>query len=64
MKVRVDSDLCVGCGMCVDVCDKVFRINEMNQSEVVEQPNTSEDCDKVKECAMVCPVSAIVMDND
>jgi ferredoxin len=27
MKAIVDKDLCIGCGLCVDVCPEVFEMN-------------------------------------
>ena len=45
---RVEQNLCIGCGLCCSVCDEVFRINEHENQEVVQEAIDS------------CPVSAIV----
>ena len=37
MSIKVDQNLCIGCGACVAICDKVFKINENGKSSVVNQ---------------------------
>lgn len=59
MVVTVNSEVCIGCGMCVDMCEEVFKFNSDYKSEVVSEPKTPEICEKVKECVGICPVSAI-----
>jgi ferredoxin len=58
MKVRVDKDLCTGCGLCIDTCPEVFEmVNDTAEakSEVVDASLE----DKVKEAAQNCPTEAI-----
>ena len=58
MKVNVDAELCVGCGLCADLCPENFR---MEGDVAVAGCDTvlpaAEDC--VREAAASCPVSAI-----
>jgi ferredoxin len=35
VKVKVDQDLCIGCGLCESLCPEVFRLSAEGKSEVV-----------------------------
>ena len=59
---KVDQDLCIGCGLCCGICDKVFRMNEQGTAEAY-QPSTDENQDAVQEAIGSCPVSAIVWED-
>lgn len=59
---KVDQDLCIGCGLCCGICDKVFRMNEQGTAEAY-QPSTDENQDAVQEAIDSCPVSAIVWED-
>ena len=58
MKAQVSAELCVGCGLCADICPEVFVMAEDKvQVKVNPVPAASEEsCKKVKED---CPVEAI-----
>lgn len=58
MKVAVDQYLCIGCGICVGLCPKVFRIGEDGKSGVC-QSVTEETLSPVQEAIDSCPVTAI-----
>lgn len=58
MKVKVDKEKCIGCGLCVSLADKSFRLNEKEfKAEVIEPVGNSQD--KIQEAADSCPVGAI-----
>lgn len=55
MSIKVDQNKCIGCGMCANMCPKVFKINSVGKSEVVSQ----QDADCARNAANSCPVEAI-----
>jgi len=61
MKVRVDPDICIGCGLCVSTCPEVYKMKDDKAiaiSGVV--PKQSEEL--AKKAADECPVTAIFID--
>ena len=58
MKVVINQDLCIGCGMCVGICESVFALNDNGQASVVADPTAAEES-AVQDAAASCPVSAI-----
>ena len=57
MKLELDRDGCIGCGVCTEVCPDVFRLADDGLSEVIGSPDGNEDA--VKEAAESCPVEVI-----
>lgn len=55
MSIKVNQDLCIGCGACIATCADVFKLGESGKSEVISQSNV--DC--AKTAAVGCPVQAI-----
>lgn len=55
-KVWVEED-CISCGVCEDLCPKVFLVKDM--STVIEGVEYSEYEDQIKEAAASCPVEVI-----
>ncbi len=58
MKMKVDPDLCTGCGLCVDTCPEVFVMGD-SVAEVILDPVTSDLEDCAKDAEDGCPVGAI-----
>lgn len=58
MKVTVDRDACIGCGLCAGICPEVFEMDEENIAKVIAQPNEGTEA-SAREAADSCPVSAI-----
>lgn len=59
MKVKIDKDLCIGCGNCESICPEVFKIKDDNKSYVIGKCEGNEDC--CREAAENCPVEAIII---
>lgn len=55
-KVTVDASVCVGCGLCEQLCSEVFKVGSDGVAEV-----KSSECSQhnLSEIAEQCPVSAI-----
>lgn len=64
MKVMVNQETCIGCGMCIDVCPELFRINDDDKSECDLDKIPPELESKVIEACDVCPVDAIETEDD
>lgn len=61
MKVTIDRDSCIGCGLCADICPQVFEMDAEHIATVIAQPDaTTESC--ANEAAESCPVSAIAVE--
>jgi ferredoxin len=72
--LKVDADLCIGCGLCVEICPLAFEMREnkawiispkflelKEKLAVVKNPNACDSCD----CVLVvdsCPVAAIILE--
>ena len=60
MTVTIDASLCVGCGLCTEMCPDVFKM-EGDKAVVLREPTTPRaeaDCRDAKE---QCPVFAITI---
>lgn len=55
MRVKVDTEKCIGCGLCASLCPKVFEMKEGKAQTKAKE--TKEKC--AKEAADSCPVQAI-----
>jgi NAD-dependent dihydropyrimidine dehydrogenase PreA subunit len=53
--VIIDSDKCIGCGACVEICPKKILYIRDNILKVTDEKK----CDKLKGCENVCPTAAI-----
>lgn len=58
MKVKVDSDSCIGCGLCAGTVPEVFQVNDAGTAEVIAEASDDKK-DAVQEAIDGCPVSAI-----
>ncbi len=59
--VRVDEDLCTGCGVCSDMCPDVFELED-DVAKVRMEEVEDDLLDSVKEAAESCPVEAIIVE--
>lgn len=63
MKVKVNKDVCIGCGACCNITDEYFVIGEDGLAEVSEtfkEKEVPEDQEEsVQDALDSCPTSAI-----
>jgi ferredoxin len=64
MKVRVDTDLCAGFGICVGVCPEAFELHDDGYAVVLVGEVPPELEDPVRRAASQCPAQAIVLSDD
>ncbi|MGE4554791.1 MAG: ferredoxin [Candidatus Paceibacterota bacterium] len=58
IKVFIDEELCVGCGMCASLCPEVFEIKE-GKSHVKEGVSLEKNENCIEKAIENCPVEAI-----
>ena len=58
MRVTVNEEECIGCGLCAETCPEVFELKD--DKAVVKMENVPEKLpDSCREAAEECPVEAI-----
>ncbi|HLD83182.1 MAG TPA: ferredoxin [Candidatus Omnitrophota bacterium] len=61
MKARVDPELCIGCGLCVQTCPQVFKM-EGDKAVVIVGIVPKEVEATCKQACDECPVTAIIIE--
>jgi ferredoxin len=62
-RLVIDTDECVGCQTCVELCPDVFSFDEASEkAEVAKPEGGSEDC--IEEAISSCPVECIRWEAD
>ena len=57
-KVYIDTDECIGCESCVELCPDVFEFDEGEDKARVKLPESGdEEC--IEEAMATCPVECI-----
>ena len=56
-KLVVDQAACIGCGACVSLAPKVFKLNKNSKSQVIDQ--VAEPEETIQNAIDSCPVGAI-----
>ena len=60
MKVKVNKDVCIGCGACQAICPNVFEIGDDGHADVKTETIAEEETSNVQDAKESCPVGAIV----
>lgn len=72
MQVKVDRNLCIGCGTCVGVAPKTFELDDQKKSvikkkdgtktsDTVDSANIDDEEENIINASKSCPVGAIVV---
>ncbi len=57
-KIKVDENLCIGCGACTAIAPQTFQLNpDKGKAEVINQPEKVDET--IKMAINSCPVGAI-----
>lgn len=64
MKVRVDSELCAGFGVCLGLAPEVFELHDDGYAVVLVGEVPPELEDAVREAVSQCPANAISVSED
>lgn len=59
MKGHVDKDICIGCGLCTDICPDVFRMDDDGKAIAADEEIPGDIIDSAREAESQCPVEAI-----
>lgn len=60
MEVKIDEELCTGCGLCEETCPDIFKIDEDKDIAVVIKNDFDEyDEECIQEAVESCPSEAI-----
>lgn len=61
-KVKVDENLCIGCGACNVIAPDAFGFDDETSKSVVKEGAENTDSQKLEEAAEKCPVQAITIE--
>lgn len=59
MRVKVDQELCISCGACIDACPEVFEWNEDDKARSIVDEVPADVEEQVGEAIESCPTDAI-----
>lgn len=59
MKLKVNQDLCIGCGACQAICDEVFEIDDSGYAKVIVDEIDSTNEENAMDAKEGCPTGAI-----
>jgi ferredoxin len=61
MEVRIDEELCTGCGLCEETCPDIFKMDEDKDIAILIKTDYDEyDEECIQEALESCPSEAII----
>lgn len=63
MKMKVDKNICIGCGACAAICPEIFDIDDDGLAVAKDIIINEELIDDAQDAFEGCPVSAIEKEN-
>ena len=58
VKVNIDKEKCLGCGMCQNICPEVFEVID-GKAQVKQDADLEKEQERVKKAVQSCPAEAI-----
>lgn len=62
LKAVVDKDLCISCGLCVEICSEVFEMDDDDKAVAKDMEITDDIEDDAQDAASQCPTDAITVE--
>ena len=59
MKLKVDKDICIGCGACQAIAPEVFEIDDDGLAKTIVEEVPEENSEDAIDAKEGCPVNAI-----
>ena len=59
MKLKVNEDVCIGCGACQAICPEVFEIGDNGLARVITDEVKEDYIEDATDAKEGCPVAAI-----
>jgi ferredoxin len=64
MKVRINSEICAGFGICLGIAPEVFELHEDGYAVVLVSDVAPDDEDTMRRAESQCPARAIYLTDD
>ncbi|MDD2402517.1 MAG: ferredoxin [Clostridia bacterium] len=59
MKVKIDQDLCIACGVCISLAPNIYDWDKNGKAKVIQEEVPEGKEDEAREALEDCPTEAI-----